>query len=137
MPLTAPRHTPFHASLQLRRHNGSHQTILIGRRSIHTCVAHIFALIFNLTHNLDFQSPTNYGHDPHTSKNKGRRSVGLKDGVETDDGRTRPIALLYPLRRSVRLGHWIARAADVQCGPRVIHITANTDGFTTSDWCDS
>ena len=27
---------------------------------------------------LDFQSPANYGHDPHTCKNHSRRSVGLK-----------------------------------------------------------
>jgi len=58
-------------------------------------------LTFKLTldRDLGFQSLTSYGHDPYMCKN-GQRSVGSKATVETD-GRTRPIAVLCPLMRSV------------------------------------
>jgi len=52
-----------------------------------------------LDRDLGFQSLTSYGHDPYMCKN-GQRSVGSKATVETD-GRTRPIAVLCPLMRSV------------------------------------
>jgi len=58
-------------------------------------------LTFKLTldRDLGFQSLTSCGHDPYMCKN-GQRSVGSKAAVETD-GRTRPIAVLCPLMRSV------------------------------------
>ena len=47
------------------------------------------------TYNLDFQSQASYGHEPHTCKNPGQRSVGSKPKLKRrTNGRTRAIASL-------------------------------------------
>ena len=63
------------------------------------CVTVLLTFKLTLDRDLGFQSLTSYGHDPYMCKN-GQRSVGSKAAVETD-GRTRPIAVLCPLMRSV------------------------------------
>jgi len=60
-----------------------HQSVLTVLRSRCACSTH-FALTFDLTYDLDFQSAASCGRDPYTYKNiKVQRLVGSKDRVET------------------------------------------------------